>query len=52
MGKGSPLLERVNAAITEMKEDGTMAALHEKWLGVPPDPGTSTVTVMPIPEAQ
>lgn len=52
MGKGSPLLERVNAAISEMKEDGTMAALHEKWLGVPPDPGTSTVTVMPIPEAQ
>ena len=52
LGKGSPLLERVNAAISEMKEDGTMAALHEKWLGVPPDPGTATVEVLPIPEAQ
>lgn len=52
MGKGSPLLERVNAAITEMKEDGTMAKLHEKWLGAPADEGTSTVTVLPIPQAE
>jgi polar amino acid transport system substrate-binding protein len=52
MGKDSPLLERVNAAITEIKEDGTMAELHEKWLGVPPDPGTSTVEVLPIPQAE
>ena len=50
--KGSPNLERVNAAITEIKEDGTMAALHEKWLGVAPDSGTATVTVMDIPQAQ
>ncbi len=52
MQKGSPNLERVNDAITAMKEDGTLAALHEKWLGVPADEGTSTVTVLEIPQAQ
>jgi polar amino acid transport system substrate-binding protein len=52
MQKGSPNLERVNDAITAMKEDGTMAALHEKWLGGPADPETSTVTVLDIPQAQ
>jgi polar amino acid transport system substrate-binding protein len=52
MQKGSPLLQRVNDAITAMKEDGTLAALHEKWLGAPAEEGTSTVTVMDIPQAQ
>ena len=52
LGKGSPLLERVNAAITEIKQDGTMAELHKKWLGVDADPGTATVEVLPIPQAQ
>ncbi len=52
MQKGSPNLQRVNDAITAMKEDGTLAALHKKWLGVDPDPGTSTVTVMELPAAQ
>ncbi len=52
LGKDSPLLERVNDAITEMKKDGTMAMLHEKWLGAPADPGTSTVEVLPIPQAE
>lgn len=52
MRKGSPLLEKVNAAITEIKEDGTMAALHKKWLGADADPGTATVTVMEIPKAK
>ena len=50
--KGSPLLQRVNDAITAMKQDGTLAALHKKWLGVEPDPDTSTVTVLDIPQAQ
>ncbi|MEW5422032.1 ABC transporter substrate-binding protein [Amorphus sp. 3PC139-8] len=52
MRKGSPLLEKVNGAITRIKEDGTMAALHKKWLGVEADPGTATVTVLEIPKAQ
>ncbi len=48
--KGSPLLERVNNAITEMKKDGTLAAIHKKHLGVDPDPNTTTVKVMEIPQ--
>jgi polar amino acid transport system substrate-binding protein len=52
MQKGSPNLQRVNDAITAMKEDGTLAAIHKKWLGVDPDPGTSTVTVLELPQAQ
>lgn len=52
MQKGSPNLQRVNDAITAMKEDGTLAALHKKWLGADPDPGTSTVTVTEIPQAK
>jgi polar amino acid transport system substrate-binding protein len=51
MPKGSDKLEAVNAVITEMKEDGTMAALYEKWIGDPVE-GTSTLTVLPIPQAQ
>ncbi len=50
--KGSPNLERVNAAISEIKEDGTMAKIYEKWLEVPPTDGTSSTTVMPIPKAE
>jgi polar amino acid transport system substrate-binding protein len=52
MQKGSPLVERVNDAITAMKEDGTLAALHKKWLGAEPDAGTSTVTVLELPQAK
>ena len=52
MQKDSPNLQRVNDAITAMKQDGTLAALHKKWLGVDADPGTSTVTVLEIPMAQ
>ena len=42
----------MNDAITAMKQDGTLAALHEKWLGAPADPETSTVMVLDIPQAQ
>jgi polar amino acid transport system substrate-binding protein len=47
--QGSALLEPVNDAISAMKEDGTLAAIYERWLGQPPREGSSTVTVMPIP---
>jgi polar amino acid transport system substrate-binding protein len=47
--KGSELLEPINDAISEMKEDGTMAEIYERWLGQPPAEGSSTVTVMDIP---
>ncbi|SFH27316.1 polar amino acid transport system substrate-binding protein [Palleronia marisminoris] len=49
MPKGSELLEEVNAAISEIKEDGTMAAIYARWLESEPSEGTSSVTVLPIP---
>lgn len=52
MPKNSPHLERVNQAITQIKEDGTLAEIHTKWLGVAPDPATSTVQVLPLPQAE
>lgn len=49
MPKDSPLLEEVNNAISAMKEDGTMAAIFERWMGVAPAEGSLTVTPLPIP---
>ncbi|HET8727382.1 MAG TPA: ABC transporter substrate-binding protein [Alphaproteobacteria bacterium] len=52
MKKDHPMLEPVNDAITAMKEDGTMAAIHEKWFGVAPDEGTSTVVASDVPQPE
>lgn len=52
MSKDHPLLGEVNEAITALKQDGTMAELHEKWLGGPAESGASTITVLEIPQAQ
>ncbi|MFC5991352.1 ABC transporter substrate-binding protein [Limoniibacter endophyticus] len=52
MKKDHPLLEKVNAALTEMKQDGTMIGIHKKWFGVEPTPDTSTVTPSDLPKAQ
>lgn len=49
-GKNSDLLSVVNPVISEMKADGTLAAIHETWFGVAPDAGTSTIVEQPIPE--
>ncbi|NGM45884.1 amino acid ABC transporter substrate-binding protein [Rhodobacter sp. SGA-6-6] len=49
MPKGSDKLEQVNQIISDMKADGTMAAIYEKWLGVPPAEGSFAVTPMPVP---
>ena len=49
MKKGSPLLKPVNDAISAMKTDGTMAAIHKKWFGTDAEPNSSTLTVMPLP---
>ncbi len=49
MTKDHPLLGKVNDALTAMKEDGTMASIHETWFGTTPPEGSSTVTVMPLP---
>ncbi len=37
---GSPLVEHVNRALAEMKEDGTLAELQQKWL-----PGTDVPVI-------
>lgn len=52
LGKGSEWTGRVNEAISELKEDGTLAEIYERHLGVAPDEGTSTVTVLPLPSAE
>jgi polar amino acid transport system substrate-binding protein len=50
--KDLPILGKFNDAISAMKEDGTLGAIHMKWFGVDAEAGTSTVTVMPLPVAQ
>ena len=50
MTKGHPLLEKVNDAITAMKKDGSLAAIHKKWFGTEPPAESSTATVKPLPK--
>jgi polar amino acid transport system substrate-binding protein len=52
MKKDHPLLEKVNAAVSDMKKDGTMTAIHKKWFGVDPTEGTSTVVSSEVPKAR
>jgi ABC-type amino acid transport substrate-binding protein len=35
--KGSPLVDPVNQALVEIKEDGTYEKLYKKWIGMPPE---------------
>jgi polar amino acid transport system substrate-binding protein len=48
--KDDASLAKLNDAITAMKKDGALAAIHKKWFGVEPAAGSSTVTVEPIPK--
>lgn len=50
--KNHPLLEKVNDAISAMKEDGTMAAIHKKWFNADAEPETSTIKILPLPQAE
>lgn len=50
MAKDDPNLAKLNDALTAMKGDGALAKIHEKWFGVAPAEGSSTVTVAPIPK--
>ena len=47
--KDAELAAEVNAALTMLKESGTVAELHEKWFGKAPEDSTSTVTVLDMP---
>ena len=49
--KGSPLIVRVNDVLSQLKREGTVAKLYQQWFGVPPAEGSSTVTVLPLPQA-
>ncbi|KUP94619.1 transporter substrate-binding domain-containing protein [Tritonibacter horizontis] len=50
--KDAALASDVNEILTGLKEDGTLAALHEKWFGAAPEADTSTVTVLDMPAAK
>lgn len=41
------LLVEIENAIECMKLDGTMAAMHERWFGTKPVPGSAALTVFP-----
>ncbi|MEM9144989.1 MAG: transporter substrate-binding domain-containing protein [Pseudomonadota bacterium] len=41
------LRNRIEVAVECMKLDGTIAAMHEKWFGIPPAEGSAAVTVYP-----
>ena len=41
------LLGVIENAVECMKKDGTMAAMHEKWFGTKPAPGSAAVTIFP-----
>jgi len=47
--KGSPLVTDVNEVITELKQEGYLAKLHESWFGSIPADTSSTVTVAELP---
>jgi len=38
---------KVDMAIECLKQDGTLASIHEKWFGVKPDEGSSAATIFP-----
>ncbi|QPC88350.1 transporter substrate-binding domain-containing protein [Mesorhizobium sp. NBSH29] len=48
--KDAPLAGKVNEAITAMKQDGTLATIHENWFGAKPDDGLATSTVLDMPK--
>ncbi|MER8965019.1 ABC transporter substrate-binding protein [Mesorhizobium sp. M0808] len=51
MTKDHPLLGKLNDALTAMKKDGTLAAIHKKWFGSDAPADSSTVEEMPMPKA-
>lgn len=50
MTKDHPLLDKINKAISEMKSDGTMNQIHEKWFGTKALEGSAVVTELPLPK--
>ena len=48
--KNSALADKVDAVISDLKKEGFLAALHEKWFGAKAEPTTSTVKIMERPK--
>lgn len=48
--KDSPLAKDASEAITALKKEGFVQALHKKWFGTDPDASTSTATVAEMPK--
>lgn len=48
--KNSPLAAKVDAEITKLKQDGTLAKIHEKWFGAKAEPTSTTVKVSEMPK--
>jgi polar amino acid transport system substrate-binding protein len=48
--KNSPLAEKVNAEITKLKQDGTMARIHEKWFGTKAEASSATLKLADMPK--
>jgi polar amino acid transport system substrate-binding protein len=47
--KNTPLADKVDAAITQLKKEGYIAALYQKWFGVKAEPTTTTVKAVARP---
>jgi polar amino acid transport system substrate-binding protein len=43
--KDAALADKVDAVITQLKKEGFIASLHEKWFGAKAEATTSTVKV-------
>ena len=50
--KDAPLAAEVNEQLTALKNEGFIAALHEKWFGAKADASTTTVMVADMPKAK
>lgn len=49
LAKDSPLAAQFDAEITKLKQEGFLAALHQRWFGAAPAADSSTTTVLPMP---
>ena len=50
MTKDSPYLAKINDALTEMKKDGTLQAIHKKWFGADAPADSSSAKEAPLPK--
>lgn len=51
MTKDHPKLGAINDALTAMKKDGTLQAIHKKWFGTDAPADSSTAMEAPLPKA-